>query len=341
MDLRGKKVFVGLSGGVDSAVTAALLKEQGADVYGVFIQGWYPPGMPCTWADDRRDAMRVAARLHIPFTTLKASDEYKAGVIDYLLREYKAGRTPNPDVMCNREVKFGAFYRYAKKQGADYIATGHYARSVEGDLLRGKDQSKDQSYFLWAVPATAIRDTLFPLGDREKEETRKLAMRFKLPNAQKRDSQGICFLGNISVEDFLKQEFGVSPDVVETEDGVEIGMHEGALLHTLGERITPAGAPPGPWYVVAKDVERNVLTVSKERVLASDTHAIRLSGTNWFGEAPSGSVEAQFRYHGPVIKGVFSEDTFTPSEPLPEAVASGQSLVLYAGDRVLGGGIIA
>lgn len=341
MDVRGKKVFVGLSGGVDSAVTAALLKEQGADVYGVFIQGWYPPGMPCTWAEDRRDAMRVAAHLHIPFTTLNASDEYKAGVIDYLLREYKTGRTPNPDVMCNREVKFGAFYRYAKEQGADYIATGHYARSVEGRLLRGVDQSKDQSYFLWAVPAIAIRDTLFPLGDREKGETRKLAARYKLPNAQKRDSQGICFLGNISVEDFLKQEFGVSPGAVETENGLEIGTHDGVLLHTLGERITPAGAAPGPWYVVAKDIEKNVLTVSKERVQASDTHALTLSDTHWFDEAPSGTVEAQFRYHGPLIKGTFSQNTFTPDAPLPEAVASGQSLVLYAGDRVLGGGIIA
>lgn len=341
MDLRGKRVFVGLSGGVDSAVTAALLKKEGANVYGVFIQGWYPPGMPCTWAEDRRDAMRVAAHLHIPFTTLDAIGEYKKGVIDYLLREYKAGRTPNPDVMCNREVKFGAFYRYTKEAGADYIATGHYARSAEGSLLRGIDESKDQSYFLWAVPCSAIADTLFPLGEKRKEETRKLAAHFKLPNARKRDSQGICFLGNISVEDFLKQEFGVSPGTVETEDGSAIGTHDGVLLHTLGERITPMGAPTGPWYVVAKDVERNVLTVSKQQVRAGDTHALTLTETNWFAGVPSGRVEAQFRYHGPVIRGEFSQDTFTPSEPLPEAIASGQSLVLYAGDRVLGGGIIA
>src|SRR3989338_10785512 len=191
MDVKGKKIFVGLSGGVDSAVSAALLGRAGAQVTGVFIKGWYPPGMPCTWAMERRDAMRVAARLQIPFLTLDASAEYKRGVIDYLVAEYKAGRTPNPDVMCNREVKFGAFYRYALANGADAIATGHY-RAGE----------KDQNYFLWAVPKDILEATIFPVGYKEKDEVRTLAKRFHLPVAEKRDSQGICFLGSVSVEDF-------------------------------------------------------------------------------------------------------------------------------------------
>ena len=161
--MRGKRIFVGLSGGVDSAVSAALLQKAGANVTGVFIKGWYPPGMPCTWADDRRDAMRVAASLGIPFYTLDASAEYKKGVIDYLLSEYAAGRTPNPDVMCNREVKFGAFYAFAKEHNANFIATGHYARKSHSTdsndsakLFTGIDQSKDQSYFLWAIPTEAL-----------------------------------------------------------------------------------------------------------------------------------------------------------------------------------------
>src|SRR3989344_2523904 len=176
MNVRGKKIYVGLSGGVDSSVSAALLKQAGAIVTGVFIKGWYPPDMPCTWAEERRDAMRVAARLNIPFRTLDASAEYKKSVIDYLISEYGAGRTPNPDVMCNREVKFGAFYRYAMTSGADAIAMGHY-RSGE----------KDQSYFLWAVPKDILNATIFPVGDLEKSEVRKLAKKFNLPIAEKKE----------------------------------------------------------------------------------------------------------------------------------------------------------
>src|SRR3989344_5514845 len=199
MDVAGKRVYVGLSGGVDSAVSAALLQRSGASVTGVFIKGWYPPGMPCTWAAERRDAMRVAVRLRIPFRTFDASVEYKKEVIDYLLAEYRAGRTPNPDVMCNREVKFGAFYRYAMSEGADAIAMGHY-RSGE----------KDQSYFLWAVPKDVLNATIFPVGNLEKSEVRKLAKKFNIPVAEKKDSQGVCFLGSVSVKEFLEKELGTN-----------------------------------------------------------------------------------------------------------------------------------
>ena len=342
--VQGKRVFVGLSGGVDSGVTAALLKHSGAQVTGVFIKGWYPPGMPCTWAEDRRDAMRVAAHLGLQFQTFDASAEYKSAVIDYLLAEYRAGRTPNPDIMCNREVKFGAFHRFAKAEGADYIATGHYARihySVQGSsLLRGEDESKDQSYFLWAVPKDALDDTLFPLGGLRKEEVRKMAAKFALPNARKKDSQGICFLGNISVEDFLRAEFDPEAGKAFDSGGQEVGTHGGAVLYTLGERVALTDASPGPWYVVAKDLGTNTIVVSKERGSGGTNDAIRLTSTNWFGVTPEGEVEAQYRYHGPRITGTLAGSVFTPRTAMPEPIAQGQSLVLYRGEECLGGGII-
>jgi tRNA-specific 2-thiouridylase len=340
--IAGKNVFVGLSGGVDSAVSAALLQNAGANVTGVFIKGWDPPGMPCSWAADRRDAMRVAAHLGIPFHTLDASAEYKKGVIDYLLSEYAAGRTPNPDIMCNREVKFGAFYQFAKKNGADYIATGHYAQTEKGSLLRGVDDSKDQSYFLWAIPQESLLHTLFPVGGMPKSEVRTLAEKFKLPVAAKRDSQGICFLGSISVDEFLRQELGTKEGTAVDESGEEVGAHDGAVLYTLGARISLQNAAPGPWYVVRKDLENNLLTVRHgDAELAAPSGSLTLREENWFdAKLLAGAVEAQYRYHGPRIAGRYANHAFIPNEPLREPVAAGQSLVLYVGNTCIGGGII-
>jgi tRNA-specific 2-thiouridylase len=345
--VKGRKIFVGLSGGVDSAVSAALLQKAGADVTGVFIKGWYPPGMPCTWADDRRDAMRVAAHLGIPFHTLDAGEEYKKGVIDYLLAEYAAGRTPNPDIMCNREVKFGAFYDFAKKKGADFIATGHYARVKHSEnenvsLLRGVDSAKDQSYFLWAIPKEALTRTLFPVGELPKSEVRSAAEKFELPVAEKKDSQGICFLGSISVEDFLRQELRTEQGIAITEDRAIVGKHEGAVLYTVGARIALRDAKPGPWYVVAKNMKTNTLTVAKTEHASKSTDIISLRDANWFTEVSSRKLEAQYRYHGPKIPGTFDskKNIFTPAEPITEPIASGQSLVLYSGEECIGGGII-
>lgn len=323
-DVRGKRVFVGLSGGVDSAVAATLLKKAGAEVTGVFIKGWYPPGLPCTWYLDRQDAMRVAAHLAIPFVTLDASADYKQGVIDYLLAEYKAGRTPNPDVMCNRDVKFGAFYRYAMAHRADRIATGHY--------LSGE---KDQRYFLWAVAKEAFEHTLFPLAEKDKNEVRALAKRYGLPVAQKPDSQGICFLGPVSVEDFLAKELGVVSGEAVDETGARIGEHHGAALYTLGERVP---LPGGPWYVREKDTARNLLVAGKgiEPVALA---GIRFSHANWLAE-PEGDVAAQYRYRGPYIPGSIEEGRFVPATPLPDRPAPGQSLVFYQDGALIGGGII-
>lgn len=322
-------MFVGLSGGVDSAVAAALLKEAGAQVSGVFIKGWYPPGMPCTWAADRRDAMRVAAKLAIPFITLDASATYKQSVMDYLLNEYRAGRTPNPDVMCNRDVKFGAFYRYALAHGADYIATGHY---VSGE--------KDQRYFLWAVPEEALSKTLFPLDGREKRQVRALATRLSLPVATKRESQGICFLGPVSVEDFLLSELGSSPGEALDEQGRQVGAHHGAALYTIGERVP---LPRGPWYIRGKDMQANTLTVMHTPPSASTGEGIRIVNANWHTTVHEvqGEVMAQYRYRGPMVRGHITDNVFVPSQRLSELPAPGQSLVFYRQDELLGGGIIA
>lgn len=344
VNVAGKKVYAGLSGGVDSAVSAYLLKKAGALVTGVFIKGWYPPGYPCSWKEDRRDAMRAAAHLHIPFVTLDASAAYKQGVIDYLLREYQAGRTPNPDIMCNREVKFGTFYDFAMRSGADYIATGHYAQMNRSALMRGSDAAKDQSYFLWAVPKEAFNHTIFPIGSLPKPDVRKIARGAGLPNARKRDSQGICFLGSISVEDFLTQELGSEQGAALDPQGSVVGAHSGVLLHTIGERVTLTGEYPGPWYVLAKNVATNTLTVSHERTHALPTTAIHLLDTNWLADVAADSLlTAQYRYRGPRIEGHLNTNTlcFTPTHALSETLAQGQSLVVYRGEQCIGGGIIA
>ncbi len=304
-EVRGKKIFVGLSGGVDSAVSAALLKDAGAEVTGVCIKGWYPEGMHCTWTNERRDAMRVAARLHIPFITFDASAEYKKSVVDYLLTEYRAGRTPNPDVMCNREVKFGVFYRFALDSGADAIAMGHY-RSGE----------KDQSYFLWAVPKYILEATIFPIGNMQKEKVRKLAKKFNLPVAEKKDSQGVCFLGNVSIKEFLRRE---------------LGTDNPALLYTIGQKIEGG-------YVVGKDIENKKLLVN--RSIGTSTE-IEFQNPNWFGDMAS-ATESQYRYRGPKVRGRIENARFVATQTFPDIPAPGQSVVFYtATGEMVGGGIIA
>ncbi len=320
---------MGLSGGVDSAVSAALLQKAGYDVTGVFIKVWQPDWLECNWKEERREAMRVAAHLGIPFITLDLEKEYKEGVIDYMLAEYKAGRTPNPDVMCNREVKFGAFWRWTKSQGADYIATGHYARikyrniddadlylreafsprklgekgslrhasasvNVIYQLFAGRDKNKDQSYFLWTLNQDNLAHTLFPVGHLEKTEVRKLAHKFKLPNADKKDSQGLCFIGKVDVKDFLAHYLKAEPGNVLNEEGEIIGKHQGALFFTIGERhgftITKKTPDDDRYYVIDKDMEQNTITVSNRIVgkdYSSSQKTIRISNINWIaGTAP-------------------------------------------------------
>jgi tRNA-specific 2-thiouridylase len=287
--------------------------------------------MPCTWAAERRDAMRVAAHLHIPFRTIDASREYKKHVIDYLVSEYRAGRTPNPDILCNKEIKFGVFYREALAHGVDAIATGHYR---SGD--------KDQSYFLWAVPREALAKTLFPVWHYTKEYVRALARKWDLPVAEKKDSQGICFLGSISVEEFLLKEFGQQVGDARTPEGVYVGKHTGVLLHTIGERVALTDAlEQGPWFVESKDVERNILIVGHSRSVAKERARERVSFTspNWI-QHPEGDVEAQYRYRGSMLRGHIEGNTFVSDLPLPEMPSAGQSIVFYQEGELVGGGSI-
>ncbi len=271
-----KKVYVGMSGGVDSSVAAALLKEEGYEVVGVFIKIWLPELSNCDWRAERRDAMRAAAKIGIPLSTLDLSEEYKKLVIDYLLREYKLGRTPKPDVMSNKEIKFGLFYRAAIARGADFVATGHYALRRGSDLLapgkRGevadrplprlgvsKDKEKDQTYFLWTLTPEILAKTLFPIGDYKKSEVRKLATKFGLPNATKPDSQGLCFLGPVDFKDFLAQHLPEKIGQVLDEKGEVVGEHRGAHFYTIGERhgftLFKQRPDETPRYIVAKDMK--------------------------------------------------------------------------------------
>jgi tRNA (5-methylaminomethyl-2-thiouridylate)-methyltransferase len=341
---KGKKVFVGLSGGVDSAVSAALLKEQGFDVTGVFIKVWQPDFLTCTWREERRDAMRVAAKLDIPFLFFDFETEYKRGVADYMIEEYRRGRTPNPDVMCNREVKFGAFWSKAKEMGADFIATGHYARNEDGRLREGVDTNKDQSYFLYTLTQEDLEHTLFPIGHLKKEEVRRLAKKFGLANADKADSQGICFLGDVDLETFLSNFIETKQGDVLLVSGEVIGKHRGALYYTLGERhgfeVLKKDTSSKPFYVVSKDMKANTITVSNKELEIEDhkKKEIFVENINWINKSNAKELDARVRYRQEKIKITMSKEKVIFKEA--QTVASGQAIVFYDGNECLGGGII-
>lgn len=348
---KDKKVFVGLSGGVDSSVAALRLKRTGYDVTGVFIKTWHPDFLECTEEEDRLDAMRVAARLDIPFCTFDAEEVYKRDVADYMIEEYKKGRTPNPDVMCNKYVKFGTFLDFACSHGADLVATGHYARVKEKNghyhLLRGKDTNKDQSYFLWTLTQAQLARVSFPVGDTKKESVRKEAAKAGLLTAGKHDSQGVCFLGEVDLKEFLSHYIDVASGAVLDENGNKIGRHDGALFYTLGQRygftITEQNIARVPHYVVAKEMKKNTITVAAvpSRV---QREKIRLEQFNGIQPTENaGEYFAQFRYRQqPLQVKVKKEDGTTFVIPLEEAdrPSAGQSCVLYLRDECIGGGII-
>ena len=360
-----KRVFVGVSGGVDSAVSAYLLKKAGYDVVGVFIKTWQPDFIECTWREERRDAIRVCASLDIPFMTLDLEKEYRDEVAYYMIDEYKKGRTPNPDVMCNKKIKFGAFYDFAISHGANYIATGHYARvgfDEEGRyrLLRGIDDAKDQSYFLWEITSEKLSHILFPIGEFPKSEVRKIAEKAGLSNAEKKDSQGVCFLGEINMKDFLSHYIPRVEGNVLSSEGEVIGSHDGALSFTIGERhgftITKKGTDDEPLFVIAKDIEKNTIAVAPRSDSAQNKQTknkhpepvlIEIDGTNWIStKFPSlGKIyNAQIRYHGEIhlcsLLSIKGETATLAFEIEPFGVSSGQSIVLYDGDVCVGGGVI-
>jgi len=333
-----------MSGGVDSSVTAALLVEQGYDVTGVYMKNWSQdlPGMKCPWAEDLADAKRVAVQLGIDFKVFDFESEYRHKVVDYMIDEYKHGRTPNPDIMCNQEIKFKLFLETALEDGADMIATGHYARVKYGKLYRAKDEGKDQTYFLYRVTSEALQKTLFPLGDYLKQEVREMAKERNLWTAQKKESMGVCFVGNVGMREFLSQFVTTRPgDIIEKETGKKVGLHDGAIFYTIGQRHGLDLGGGLPYYVVGKDMDKNEVYVSRN---LQDTELMRsevpLANVHWITNAPNGEIQARIRHRGQLISAQLSDDTLKLSQS-ERAITPGQSVVIYSGEECLGGGIVA
>ena len=356
-DLKNRRVILGLSGGVDSAVAALLLQDAGADVHALHMTNWDDDDGYCTAADDLQDARQVCAQLDIPLHHVNFSKQYRDRVFEYFLAEYRAGRTPNPDVLCNREIKFGVFREHAKRLGGERLATGHYARTaiVDGQtaLLKAADLNKDQSYFLHAVNADAFAETVFPLGELSKGEVRQIARDRGLRIHDKKDSTGICFIGERPFREFLSTYLPANPGSIKTPDGTEVGEHAGLMYYTLGQRqgLQIGGrknAGDEPWYVVDKDLQNNVLIVvqGESELLLSD--GLIATGASWIGGAPAGLSEgvkctAKVRYRQDDQRCSVSQTRETLSvtfDAAQRAVAPGQFVVFYADDRCLGGAVI-
>ena len=330
---KGRKVFVGMSGGVDSSVSAYLLKKAGYNVTGVFIKVWQPDWITCTWKEDRLDAMRVAAHLGISFMTLDLEKEYKEEVVDYMISEYKKGRTPNPDVMCNKYVKFGGFYNWAMERGADFVATGHYAQSRNGNMYTAKDVSKDQTYFLWTVKD--FSKILFPIGHLLKTEVRDIARKANLPVAEKKDSQGLCFIGKIDFKDFLSHYITPTPGNVILDNEI-VGTHDGVEYLTIGQRhgftITKKSPNDAPLFIIEKK-GNDIIVSKKEKTNTATTIEIVNSNIK-----KNGTFMARARYRQPLFECTVENNKITFKES--QIVAEGQSIVVYEGSHCLGGAII-
>lgn len=342
------RVYVGMSGGVDSSLTAALLKEQGYDVTGVYMKNWTQdmPGMRCPWADDLADAKRVAVQLGIDFKVFDFENEYRHKVVDYMIDEYRRGRTPNPDIMCNQEVKFKLFLETALEDGADLIATGHYAAVENGVLKMAADTNKDQTYFLYRVSGEALQKVLFPLGGFTKPQVREMAKERGLYTAAKKDSQGICFVGQIGIRDFLSQYVEQIPgDIIDKITGKVLGRHDGAIFYTIGQRHGLELGGGLPYYVVGKDMDKNEVYVTTN---LNDENLwkpeIDLGEIHWINDAPGeGDYKMRVRHRAALVDAHLNHDgdrvILTPTSP-ERAVAAGQSVVIYSGDVCLGGGIV-
>ena len=390
MESNSKRVVVGLSGGVDSSVTAFLLQQQGYEVIGLFMKNWHDDSVTiskeCPWLEDSYDAMLVAEKLGIPFQTVDLSEEYKQRIVDYMFAEYERGRTPNPDVLCNREIKFDVFLKIALELGADYIATGHYCRKgeVEKDgatyyqLLAGVDNNKDQSYFLCQLNQEQLSKTLFPIGELTKPEVRTIAKAQGLVTAEKRDSQGLCFVGKVSLPDFLQQQLAVkkgrilqvaddhpmyqtkrenTPESLAEKytytsaDGLEVGTHNGAHFFTVGQRKGLAvGGTKEPLFVLATDVEENIIYVGEGKahlglyrsalwIEQEDIHWIR---TDLIPQKPM-VVQARIRYRQPLAKATLhptAKGLYLVFDKPQSAIAAGQFAAWYLDDELIGSGVI-
>ena len=341
-----KHVYVGMSGGVDSSVTAALLIDQGYKVTGVYMKNWTQdlPGMICPWAEDLADAKRVAVQLGIDLKVYDFEQQYRDRVVGYMIDAYRDGYTPNPDIMCNQEIKFKLFLDAALEDGADLVATGHYAATKDGQLLQAKDETKDQTYFLYRVSKAALDKTLFPLGELEKPQVREIAKEKGLFTASKKDSQGICFVGKVGIREFLNQYVETKPGpIIEKETGKKLGEHDGAIYFTVGQRHGLNVGGGLPYYVVGKDMEANEVYVStnlqddsiwRDKTILTSIHAI--DGT----DIEDGEYQARIRHRAKLanVNKVGDELHFKDAQ---RALAPGQSVVLYKDNLCVGGGIIS
>ena len=374
-----------LSGGIDSAVSAYLLLKQGYEVEAAFMKNWSSTAgllkNECPWLVDRQDALRVAAFLKIPLHTLDFEKQYEKNVLDYFFKEYKAGRTPNPDVMCNKEIKFKLLYNWAIKNGFDYLATGHYAKVVGSEkwvvsrknkdyplstnhysLLRSADEFKDQTYFIYNIKTEQLPHIMFPIGGMKKPEVRALAKKIGLPNADKKESMGLCFVGKIRLKDFLEQKLKPKPGNIVDQNNKILGKHQGLYNYTIGQRQGIKVGGGGPYYVVRKDLKKNILYVTNNpNDKKLETKEIEIHSVNWISEqwkmkyekwnrasktihVSSSMLHGRYRHQGELIPLTIkktSKDHYQVIFSKPQkAVASGQSLVLYKGKECVGGGVI-
>ena len=343
------KVYVGMSGGVDSSLAASLLVEQGYNVTGVYMKNCTQdlPGMLCPWAEDLADAKRVAVQLGIDFKVFDFENQYREKVVEYMIKEYRLGRTPNPDIMCNQEIKFKLFLEASIDDGADLIATGHYARTENGLLKQAVDVNKDQTYFLYRINAKSLTKTLFPIGNFTKTIVREIARERKIYTAGKKDSQGICFVGKIGIRDFLSQYIEQKTgNIIDKQSGKVLGQHDGAIFYTIGQRHGLDIGGGLPYYVVSKDVSKNEIFVSTN---LNDSklwqNEININHIHWIKDKPqAGQYEIRVRHQAPLILADLTFNNTTVDLHLinqVKAISPGQSVVIYKDEICLGGGIVS
>ncbi len=332
-----------MSGGVDSAVSAYLLQQRGYDVVGVYMKNWSKnlPGMKCPWAEDLADAKRVAVKLGIDFRVFDFEQEYKQKVVDYMLAEYQKGNTPNPDIMCNQEIKFKLFADTAFEQGAEMIATGHYARTDGKSLLRAFDENKDQTYFLYRISENIIPKVIFPVGEMDKPAVKALAEKIGLSVAKKPESMGVCFVGDANMRDFLAEFVDTKPgDIIDIDTGEKLGVHDGAIFYTLGQRHGLNIGLGLPHYVVKKDMEKNIVYVSQNlNSLKLWTNKVQLKDVILRHGDDGHHIKVRIRHRAPLVDADYENGTLTFKDE-QKSLTPGQSIVFYRDEVCLGGGII-